>query len=363
MSTLNAANNNKCLVYGAAGTVRTSFTDIPHRIPKNHVIVKVHAAGLNPVDAKELIGDKLPPFFGSFVNRVVRGKTIGIDFSGTVVAKKDDDADYQIGDAVFGSLPPLTGTLSEYVVAPKDQICRMPSNLSFAQAAAVPLVGLTALQALQPYTTNGATSIAIVGASGGTGHVALQGAKALGLTTRIAVCSTPNMEFCRSMGATHVIDYKQNQVVQDLTDHVSGEGGVDIIMDCVTSVDANDASNSYPKKLLPLCKMKYIRLGGPTIDWFYAGCERVLPMTCFTGKEKLFWIRFPRSSEELATLGKWCAEDSSDGGQKKLEPHLSLPLVDFSAEAVQQAFDTIMSRRVKGKLVVEIIKPETTAPE
>jgi NADPH:quinone reductase-like Zn-dependent oxidoreductase len=336
---------NKCLVYGSGDTVQTKLKSLPNHIPRNHVLIKVHAAGLNPVDAKQVIGDKLPAFLGFVSRRVVRGATIGFEFSGTIVDKgDDDDDDYKEGDAVFGTLPPLVGTLSEYVVAPKDQICKMPSNLSYPEAACLPLVGLTALQALKPFENN-CTSILIVGASGGTGHVAIQVAAAMGFDEIVAVCSTKNMEFCTAMGATRVVDYTRNQVVEDLL--LSGNSMFDIVLDCVTSVNVLDRQHEYPKKLLPLCKTKYIRLGGPSKDWFYAGCERMLPVTCF-GEDKLFWIRFPQSSDELEQLYQWCQEG-------KLKPKISCE-VEFSPEAVQQAMDDLLSRRVQGKLVVNVSK-------
>lgn len=347
MSSTESSSSNKRLVYGAEG-VQTKVTDIPKKIPKDHVMVRVHAAGLNPVDAKQVIGDKFPAFMDKYTSRMVRGLTVGMEFSGTVVLDKSDS--YATGAKVFGSMPPLDGTLSEYIVAPKHHICSMPSNLSFRQAACLPLVGLTALQALQPYSKE-SKSILIVGASGGTGHVALQVSKAMGFTTRIAVCSTRNIDLCKDLGATHVIDYTKDDLVKELKDKHSGT--VDMVFDCVTSVDERDARHAYPKKLLPFCKVKYIRLGGATIDWFYAGCERVIPgVTCFYKTDKLFWIRFPKTADELAILADWSKEG-------KLMPHIDdNPPVEFSAEAVQQAFDALLERRVTGKLFVEIIKEE-----
>ena len=310
-------------------------------------------------------------------------------------------------------MPPFGGTLSEYIVVPMDQISHIhdantldqdsirPQSTTttdhstttftppcrFIEMAAISLVGLTALQALRPYApttiqqqqqhqqqefnqANKTPAIVIVGASGGTGHVAIQVAKALGWKEIIAVCSTDNIKFCQDLGATQVVDYttsgKQSSSScsatlephnetddtqqQDWWSQCFSEYEIHVVLDCVTSADERDYKHQYPQKLLPLCKQKYIRLGGKTLDWFWAGCERLLPVTCFRGKEKLFWIRLPQSSQDLQLLAKWVTEG-------KLKPKIARE-VDFCPEAVQEALDELLSRRVKGKLVVRLVQEE-----
>jgi reticulon-4-interacting protein 1, mitochondrial len=346
----------KSLIYGYEGTVQCKIRSLPSRIPKNHVLVKVFAAGLNPVDAKHIIGDKLPSWLNFLSHSVIRGCTVGFEFSGEIVAiPEENDRDnenevcFQQGDKIFGTLPPFCGTLSEYIMAPIDQIHHMPSNLSYEEAAGLPLVGLTALQALRPYTpTDSSAALKVIGASGGVGHVALQVARALGWNTRVAVCSSRHLDYCQSLGATHVVDYTKPESFDDTT--LPSEW--DIILDCVTSADTRDSTYQYPDRFRNKCRSKYLRLGGPTMDWFYAGCERILPyVTCFRGKEKLFWIRLPNSSNDLKLLATWCTEG-------KLKPTISQH-IPFSPDAVQEALDTILSRRVKGKLVVQIAQGNT----
>ncbi|KAI2499184.1 Zinc-binding dehydrogenase [Fragilaria crotonensis] len=152
MTFLDPSTVFKCLVYGP-DKVQSKLKSLPNKIPSNHVLIRVHAAGLNPVDAKKVIGDKLPSFFNFLSHRVVQGSTIGFEFSGQVVSSSsdntnDDNHPYKVGDAVFGTMPPFGGTLSEYIVAPLDQICHMPTNrsdLSYAHAACLPLVGFDCL--------------------------------------------------------------------------------------------------------------------------------------------------------------------------------------------------------------------------
>ena len=329
----------KSIVYGKV-TVQSKLKPIPS--PKRHqALIRVCAAGLNPVDAKGVVGDKLPQNWKAsrwVTDYIADGHTIGFEFSGKVVECPSNI--YQPGDDVYGSMPPFGGTLSEYICPPLDQIQRKPAEWSHEQAACAVLVGLTALQALQSEVGE-LSSILIIGASGGTGHIGVQVSKCLGATTIVGVCSAKNSAFVKSCGATYVVDYGNENFI----DEIDKLGPFDVIFDCVTSADPRDLQWTYPKLLLPFCKQRYIRLGGRSIDWLKAGCERILGVTCF-GKEKLFWIRFPHSSEELKQLNGWCNE-------LRLTPTVS-EVIAFTQPDVQEALDRINTRRVQGKLVVRI---------
>jgi reticulon-4-interacting protein 1, mitochondrial len=136
----------KCIVYGRdKPLVQTVPTPSPR---KNHVIVRVEAAGLNPVDAKDVMGDKLPQKWtwarDLLRSYIVCGKIPGFDFSGTCVVDDDQQSGhskFSNHEKVFGTMPPFQGTLAEYISVPIDQICSMPQNLKFEEAAALPLVG------------------------------------------------------------------------------------------------------------------------------------------------------------------------------------------------------------------------------
>ena len=326
----------------------------------------MHAAGLNPVDAKDVMGDKLPQQYHWTRNRVknlLRDKIIGFDFAGTVA--EDHHAGFQQGDRVFGNMPPLEGTLAEYISVPLDQVCFMPDKYSFAQAAALPLVGLTGLQSLSPYiSSRRPTSVLILGASGGTGHCALQIARNLGATHVVGVCSGRNEAFARSCGATHTVDYTlDNGNAATLHHNLRQSPGwpFHVVLDCVTSADPRDGACNYPSLVqryhlanpdtesLVADDYQYLRLGGPSPDWIRAGIERVCcGLSLWPDKhEKLFWIRFPHSSHELKQLQEWAHED-------KLDIQIA-DTIPFTAEAVQAGFDRILERRVQGKLVVDVI--------
>ena len=330
------ATSMKCIVYGDG--IASVQRQIPSSATKGHVLVRVHAVGLNPVDAKNVVGDKLP-FESQWVKRYLRDKIIGFDFSGTVV----EGAGFVAGDRIFGTMPPFHGSLAEYVLAPAHQVARMP-QVSFEEAAALPLVGLTALQCLSPHVSE-STRILVVGASGGTGHVALQVAKQLGASKIVAVASQE--EHCS--GATHFVNYRSDGFLERL----ATEGPYDVVLDCVTSGDPRDQTMDYPRLLQsyePSLLTKdyvYRRLGGKTPDWIRAGLERTAGVGCWRDRhEKLFWIRFPHSSRELQTLTEWV----NDGKLKiKLEK-----VYDFSPEGVRDAFSALLSRRVRGKVVINV---------
>ena len=128
-----------------------------NHLPLGHVLVKVVAAGVNPVDAKKVIGDKLPNWMGWLTDRSVDGKVAGMDFAGIVegVSTKGGNksvaeaaSNFQLGDLVYGILPPLIGAFAEFVACPTSQLCTKPSSLSFAEAAALPIPGLTVVRSI-----------------------------------------------------------------------------------------------------------------------------------------------------------------------------------------------------------------------
>jgi len=227
---------------------------------------------------------------------------------------------------------------------------------------------LTALQALSPHV-NSQSSVLIIGGSGGTGHVALQVAsQCLGASKVTAVCSNKNATFCRTMGATDVIAYDVDAGNVSMREKLAqaAEGSpFTLVMDCVSSADSRDQSLFHYPSLLQeeqpnskqLLSSDYIyrRLGGPTGDWIRAGLERTLGFSCWKNPhEKLFWIRFPRSSHELLQLQEWW-----EAG--KLKVHIA-QTYDFTAEGVNEAFASLNSRRVKGKVVVRV-RPEDCAAQ
>ncbi len=188
----------------------------------NEVLVRVHAAAVNALDWHFMRGDPYVARLGMGVGgpkQRIRGR----DFAGTVEAVGRDVRDLRPGDEVFGD---ADGAFAEHVRVPADQVERKPANLTFEQAAAIPMAGRTALAGLRDAGRAGPGQRVLVnGASGGVGTFAVQVGKVLGAEVT-AVCSTRNVELVRSLGATEVIDYTE-------ADFTQGGQRYDVVFDLV----------------------------------------------------------------------------------------------------------------------------------
>jgi NADPH:quinone reductase-like Zn-dependent oxidoreductase len=189
--------------------------EVPAPVPGGHqVLLEVRAAALNAADWHVMRADPLLVrlMCGLFKPRVRR---LGADVSGVVLAVGPAVTRFKAGDEVFGCLPVGSwGSYAEQVCAPEDALALKPAQATFDEAAAVPLAGLTALQALRDVGQLQPGQKALVnGASGGVGTLAVQIAKALGAVVT-AVCSSRNVDLARSLGADHVIDYSKEDFTQ-----------------------------------------------------------------------------------------------------------------------------------------------------
>ncbi len=185
--------------------------ELPEPVPRaGYAKIRVRAAGLNPVDWKILGGHlRLVPLIPS----PPRG--VGFDFAGEIVGVGGGAAERHVGERVFGSLTPWMrdGVCAEYISVPYGRVLPLPKEIDELHAAALPVAGGTALQALtdEAHVRRG-QRVLITGAAGGVGHFAVQIARHLGAYV-VAVCSARNVEFARSLGADEVIDY----ATQDFT--------------------------------------------------------------------------------------------------------------------------------------------------
>jgi NADPH:quinone reductase-like Zn-dependent oxidoreductase len=199
----------KAIVYTEYGSPDVlQFKDVEKPTPKdNEVLVKIHAASANPADWHTM---RATPFLARLVNGFLKPKNprLGADVAGRVEAVGKTVTQFQVGDDVFGcmSLNEMS-SFAEYVCAREDALVLKPANMSFEQAAAVPLAAFTALQGLRDKgQIQSGQKVLINGASGGVGTFAVQIAKASGAEVT-GVCSTGNLDMVRSIGADHVIDY------------------------------------------------------------------------------------------------------------------------------------------------------------
>jgi len=180
----------------------------------NEVLVRVHAAAVNAYDWHVMRGDP-------YLARLMLGfggpkmKIRGRDFAGRVEAVGRDVKRFRPGDEVYGDLGDANGAFAEYVCVADDVVEQKPANLTFEQAAAVPLAGNTALMGLRDLgRVQPGQQVLVNGASGGVGTFAVQIAKAFGAEVT-GVCSTRNVDLVRSIGADHVIDYTREDFTRN----------------------------------------------------------------------------------------------------------------------------------------------------
>ncbi len=189
-------------------------------IGADEVLVRVHAAGLDRGTEHLMTGKPYAMRLG-FGLRRPRNSVSGRDVAGTVAEVGASVTRFRVGDEVYGVAP---GSFAEYAVAKETKLARKPANLTYAQAAVVPISGATALQAVHDVARpEPGQSVLVLGASGGVGTYAVQLAKALGAEVT-GVCSTAKVDLVSSLGADHVLDYGH----QDFAD---GTRKYDLILD------------------------------------------------------------------------------------------------------------------------------------
>jgi len=194
-----------------------------------HVLIDVHATSVNAVDL--LIRQMGPPFLAPPLPAVLHS-----DVSGIVVDVAEDVTDFKVGDEVYGcagGVLDLGGALSEMMLADAKLISHKPQALTMAEAAALPLVTITAWEALHERTKVGpGKKVLIHGGSGGVGHIAVQLAKASGAEVYTTISSEEKAIIARELGASTTINY-HNEDVLDYVEHYTNGKGFDIVFDTI----------------------------------------------------------------------------------------------------------------------------------
>jgi NADPH:quinone reductase-like Zn-dependent oxidoreductase len=191
--------------YGTPNLLELREVHVP-AIEDHQVLVRVHASSVNPAEWYRVHGPLFVRVMGKEGMRRPKRPTIGTDLAGVVEAVGRDVGEFRQGDEVFGT---TVGAWAEYAPAREPRLVKKPANVSFEEAAAVPVAGLTALQAVRDHANvQPGQKVLINGASGGVGTFAVQLAKVFGADVT-AVCSTRNVELVRSLGADRVVDYTQ----------------------------------------------------------------------------------------------------------------------------------------------------------
>ena len=280
----------KAIVYRCYGSPDVlTYEDIEKPMPgDDEVLVKVHAASVNPLDWHYMRGS---PYFIRLGSGVGAPKDIrlGVDFAGTVEAVGKDVEQFKPGDEVFGG---ANGAFSEYVTVRDSRALAMkPANITFKQAASVPIAAITALQALRDKgKIKTGHRVLINGASGGVGTFAVQIAKSFGAEVT-GVCSTRNVEMVRSIGADHVFDYKKENYTE------SGKQ-YDLIIDNV----GNHSLLANRRVLSP--EGVLVIVGGAGGNWLGPLIRpiKALLLSPFVGQEFVLILAQLRQ-EDLAILG------------------------------------------------------------
>ena len=271
--------------YGSPDVLELREIDKP--VPGNgEVLVKVSAASVNPYDHHFLTGT---PYILRAMAGLRRPKqnVLGIDFSGVVEAVGANVEGLQVGDEVFGM---RSGAFAEYLCV-AEVVAKKPANLTFAQAAAVPMAALTALQGLRDKgEIQAGQKVLVNGASGGVGTFAVQIAKAFGAEVT-GVCSTPNVEMVRALGADHIIDYTK-------VDYTHSGRQYDLILD-------TSATRSFPDRMRVMTPTgTLVEVGGPIDRWAigYLTSDLKMRLARRSGTRKLTGMLATANRPDLVTV-------------------------------------------------------------
>ncbi|MFS0513942.1 NAD(P)-dependent alcohol dehydrogenase [Nostoc sp. UIC 10607] len=304
--------------YGAAEVLHYEDVEQP-KIEPTQLLVKVRASSVNPIDWKIRKG-MLSLITGSNFPKI-----LGFDVAGDVVAVGSGVTRFKAGDAIYGSTSFPGGGYAEFAAVPENVAALKPTNLSYEEAAAVPLAALTALQALRNEgNIQTGQTVLINGAAGGVGSFAVQIAKALGAVVT-GVCSTKNLDLVKSLLADRVIDYTQQDFTEDIAQY-------DIIFDAV-----GKRSLSQTKRVLKPNGIYITTLPSPEV--FLEGI-----LTAFLPGQKAKFILEKPNTQDLVYL-----KELIEAGKIRVVIDRTYPLEELAA-----AHDYSETGRVVGKIAIAV---------
>ncbi len=317
--------------YGTADVLR--LEDVEKPVPgDNELLVRVHAAGVNPLDWHYLRGT---PYLMRLSSGLRKPKDIrlGVDYAGTVEAVGRNVTRFKPGDQVFGG---RSGALAQYVVVKQDgAVALKPANVSFEQAGAVAIAATTALQGLRDAGRLGAgDNVLINGASGGVGTFAVQIAKSMGAEVA-AVCSTRNVELVRSLGADHVVDYTTD-------DYTTGDVRYDVILDNV----GNRSLAENRRVLEPDGRYVLIGGGGPDAGKWIGPLVRPLQAL----------VTAPFVSQHMGMFLATLSREDMQQLAELMSSGVVTPVIDrrYALSETAAAIRYLEQGRARGKVVVTI---------
>ena len=316
------------------------FADVSHPTLKpDELLVQVHAAGLNPID------NMIPTGMFKPVLPFQLPATMGSDLAGVVTQVGSGVTRFKAGDEVFASLFDLgTGSLAEFAVVPERAAALKPANLDFVQAAAIPMVGLTAWQALKErIKLRPGQKVFIPAGSGGIGTFAIQLAKHLGAQVGTTT-STGNVELVSRLGADEVVDYKTQEFEKVLRDY-----------DAVLGTVRGDSIEKSIGILKPGSKI--VSIVGP-LDAAFARARRLnFVLTFVFGLMSRKIMRLAKK-REVAYSFLFVRPDGAQLAEigELLKAERIQPVIDkvFAFEQAKEALDYLAQGRARGKVVVKL---------
>jgi NADPH:quinone reductase-like Zn-dependent oxidoreductase len=314
--------------YGSVDVLR--LADIDQSVAGDaDVLVRVHAAGVDQGVWHLMTGTPYVMRLAGFGIRAPKNPLLGYDVAGRVEAVGAQVTEFQTGQEVFGT---CRGSFAEYAVARPDRLLSKPDNVSFEQAAAVPISGYAALQAVRQHGgVRPGQRVLIIGAGGGVGTLAVQIAKAEGAEVT-GVCSASKTELVRSVGADHVIDYTRE-------DFADGRNRYDVILD----IAGNRSLSELRRALTPRGTLVIV---GAEDAGNWLGVRRQLRAAALSPlvRQKLGFFISKERRQDLEEL------------RRLLEAGTIRPVVDrtFPLEEVPAAIRYLRDGHARGKVVITI---------
>lgn len=322
----------KAIVYTKYGPPDVlELKEVEKPTPKdNEVLVKVHAASVNAADWRLMRADPFLARLHAGLLKPTKFRILGADIAGRVEAIGRNVNRFQPGDEVFGAVF-ARGGFAEYKSARENELVLKPANISFEEAAAVPLAALTALQGLRDAgQIKAGQKVLINGASGGVGTFAVQIAKYFGAEVT-AVCSTRNLDMVRSIGADQVIDYTQEDFTKNGQRY-----------DLILAANGYHPILNYRRALSP--KGIYVMSGGSMAQMFQA--LLLGPWISMIGSKKLGALTMKRKQKQKDLVFM----------KELIEAGKVVPVIDrrYPLSEVPEAIRYLEEEHARGKVVITL---------
>lgn len=312
--------------YGTTAALRVEEVPVPSIGPAD-VLVRVEAAGIDAGTWHLTTGRPYLMRLMGFGMRRPSSRVRGAAFAGVVEAVGPEVDDLRVGDAVFGS---AAGALAERVRAPRAAVVPIPAGLGFAEAAAVPISAVTALQALAAAEVEAGDRVLVLGAAGGVGHFAVQLAVARGAEVT-GVCSGPKTALVRELGAADAIDYTTTDPL-----------GLGRVWDAIIDTAGNRPLRALRASLAPAGAL--VLVGGEAGGSILGGTERIAAagLRNTTSRQRLVGLMARERQEDLLELARLYGEGAFH------------PVIDtvYPLERTGEAIDHLGAGRARGKVVV-----------